>query len=385
MAGIRLLRPIHIWAMRDILRRPGEALMLGAVLCLLIAFSGAALLLTQSLSYTARKIIALAPSLVVRKTGPAGWEPIPEKAALECALSVPGITAATARIWGLAAGPLGSVTVVGAGVRTEVPVPGSGLGQLPKEGEAAIGEGVGPLKEWDTLKLAGARSSAFKIVSRFPADASIAVHDVVLLHKKDAMRILGLPEGFASDIAVDVFNEQEQSAILPDLSRAFPWPVSITTRRETAGYYAASFSKRGGIVSMVLIPSMTALCLLMIYLVRERTGRRHEVGLLKSMGWTTVDVVKLQLFRTLFVALPSSALGCLAAYLLVLWPGVRWPSELFLGWKGILPGLYLDTTGAALVLLEVGSLALVPFLAAALWPALGSAAADPQDMIEEER
>lgn len=385
MTGIRLLRPIHIWAMRDILRRPGEASLLGAVLCLLIAFSGAALLLTQSLSYTARKIIALGPPLVVRKAGVAGWEPIPEKPALDSALSVPGVAAAVARVWGPAAGPVGAVTVVGAGAWTEVPAPERGLERLPMEGEAVVGEGVGPLTEGDTLQLVGASSSVFKIASRFPEDTSIAAHDVVLLHKKDAMRLLGLPDGFASDVAVEVFNEEEQSAILPDLSRAFPWPVSITTRRETNGYYSASFSKRGGIVVIVLIPSMMALALLMFYTVRERTGRAHEVGLLKSMGWTTADIVKLQVCRTLFIALPSAVLGCLTAYLLVLWPGARWPSGLFLGWKGIPPGLHLDTTGAALVLFEIACLALVPFVAAALWPALRSAAADPQDLIEEER
>jgi hypothetical protein len=33
-----------------------------------------------------------------------------------------------------------------------------------------------------------------------------------------------LYEGFTSDLAVHVLNEEEQSAILPDLSRAFPDP-----------------------------------------------------------------------------------------------------------------------------------------------------------------
>lgn len=385
MTGTRLLKPIHIWAMRDILRHPGEASLLGAVLCLLIGLSGTALLLTQSLSSTTRKIIGLAPSLVVRKVGPAGWEPIPEKPALDAAAAVPGVTSARARVWGFAAGPNGPVTVVGAAGRSDVPAHETGLERFPMEGEAIIGEGVGPLKEEDTLRLTGAASSVFKIVGRFPDETAIAAHDVVLLHKKDAMRLLGLPEGFASDLAIQVFNEEEQSAILPDLSSAFPWPVRITTRRETAGYYSASFSKRGGIVVTALIPSMMALVLLMVYLVRERTGRAHEVGLLKSMGWTTADVVKLQVSRSLLIALPSAVLGSLISYILVLRPGARWPGELFFGWKGVPPALYLDTTGAVLVLIEIGCLAVVPFVAAALWPALKSAAADPQDLIEEQR
>jgi len=206
----------------------------------------------------------------------------------------------------------------------------------------------------------------------------------VLLHKGDAARLLGLPEGLASDLAIHVLKEEEQSAIRPDLSRAFPWPVRITTRRETAGYYSASFSNRGGIVVITLIPSMMALALLILYVVRERTGRKHEVGLLKSMGWTTTDIVKVQISRSLLIALPAAALGSLISYILVLRPGARWPGALFFGWEGIPPALHLDTTGAVLVLAEIACLVIVPFVASVLWPALKSAAADPQDLIEAQ-
>jgi len=384
MNGMHLIKPIHIWAMRDILRRPGEASLLAAALCLLITLSGTALLLTQSLSYTARKMIEIAPSLVVRKLGLAGWEPIPENSALDSAGVVPGVAGARARVWGLAAGPNRAVTVFGVVGQTDNIASETGLEQLPMEGEAVIGEGIGPLEKGDTLQLTGAASLVFKIVGRFPADTGMATHDLVILHKQDAMRLLGLPEGFASDLAIHVFNEEEQSAILPDLSRAFPWPVRITTRRETAGYYSASFSKRGGIVVIALIPSMMALALLILYVVRERTGRKHEVGLLKSMGWTTTDIVKVQISRSLLIALPAAALGSLISYILVLRPGARWPGALFFGWEGIPPALHLDTTGAVLVLAEIACLAIVPFVASVLWPALKSAAADPQDLIEAQ-
>lgn len=383
MRRIRLIRPIHVWAMRDLLRRPGEALLLGLVLTLIVAFSGTALLLTQSLSSTARQMIAHAPSLVIRKVGITGWEPLPENPALISARAVPGVTSASPRIWGFAGGPEGAVTVVGAGEGLESLPPDTGIGRLPLEGEAIIGEGVGPLKEGDTLQLTGSVSLEFKVVGRFPEDTGIAAHDVVLLHKKDAMSLLGLPEGFASDLAVHVFNEEEQSAILPDLLEAFPWPVRITTRRETAGYYAASLSKRGGIVVTTLIPSIMALALLMIYLIRERTGQKHEVGLLKCLGWTTSDIVKAQVSRSVIVALPAAAFGSLISYVIVLCPGGRWPGALFFGWDKLPPALRLDATGAVLVLIEIACLVVVPFLASALWPALQSGAADPQDLIEE--
>jgi ABC-type lipoprotein release transport system permease subunit len=329
-------------------------------------------------------MIGHGPSLVVRKIGAAGWAPIPEKQAVDSAGTVPGVTRAKARVWGVAGGPEGAVTVVGAAGGLESLPSDTGFARLPLEGEAVVGEGVGSLKKGDALQLAGAVSMFFKVIDRFPADTGIAAHDVVLLHKKDAMQILGLPEGFASDLAVHVYNEEEETAILPDLSKAFPWPVRITTRRETAGYYSASFSKRGTIGVIALIPSTMALALLIFYLVRERTGRNHEVGLLKSMGWTTAEIVNVQVSRALFISLPAASLGSLISYILVLRPGTRWPGALFFGWDKTAPALHLDGTGAVLVLLEIACLMIVPFVAAALWPALQSGAADPQDLLEEQ-
>lgn len=385
MRPLLSINPIHAWAMRDILRRPGEASLLAAVLCLLIALCSTALLLTQSLSHTARNMMELAPPLVVRKVGIAGWEPIPERTALDSARAVPGVAGVKARVWGLAGGPNGPVTVVGADGRAEGLASETGPVRSPGVGEALIGAGVGSFKEGDSLQLTGgAASLEFNIAGRFPEDSAMAAHDVVLLHKRDAMRILGLAEGFASDLAVHVFHEEEQPAILPDLSEAFPWPVRITTRREAAGYYSASFSKRGGIAVITLAPSIMALALLILYVVRERTGTAHEVGLLKAMGWTTTDVVKAQVLRSLLIGLPAAALGSLIAYALVLWPGTRWPGVVFFGWDAIPPGLQLDPGGAVLVLAEIVSLVIVPFLASVLWPTLKSAAADPQDLIEQD-
>jgi hypothetical protein len=384
MNGFRLLKPIHLWAMRDILRRPGESFLLAAALCLIVTICGTALLLTQSLSYTARKMIELAPSLVVRKIGLAGWEPIPERAALDAAHSVTGVAAARARVWGLAAGPEGPVTVVAASAGVETLPTDAGIGPLPMEGEAIIGDGVGPMRAGESLPLAGATSMVFKVAGRFPVETAIAAHDLVLLNKSDAMRLLGLPEGFASDLAVHVFSDEEQTAILPDLSAAFPWPVRVANRRETAGYYSSSFLRRGGLVAITLIPSLLALTLLLFYSVRERGGRAHEVGLLKSLGWTTADIVKVQVTRSLLIGLPSAAIGSLVSYILVLCPGTRLPGGIFFGWDRTPPALYLDTAGAVLVLAEIACLVLVPYAASALWPALKSAAADPQALIEEK-
>jgi hypothetical protein len=82
----------------------------------------------------------------------------------------------------------------------------------------------------------------------------MAIHDIVLLDENDARHILELEQGFASDLAINVFHEQESNAILPDLIDAFPWPVSLTTKNETLKSYTASATRRAGLIYMALVP-----------------------------------------------------------------------------------------------------------------------------------
>jgi hypothetical protein len=116
----------------------------------------------------------------------------------------------------------------------------------------------------------------------------MAVHDIILLDENDARYILELEKGFASDLAIRVFHEQEADAILPDLVDAFPWPVSlVTTKNETLKMYTASTARRAGLIYLALVPSLLALALIVAAGFKGTRGKMYEAGLLKALGWTT--------------------------------------------------------------------------------------------------
>lgn len=371
-----------LWSVRDAIRHPGETLLVAFTLFALVAWIATVLLLTHALEDTASRILEKGPSLVVRRVSPGGWAPIPARESVELARTVPGVTGARIRIWGLVSSADGPVTVVGIHEEEE----GGGYGitpaELPGRGQAVPGPGVSVQEQGGPLVLQGARTMAFTVSATLPTKSGMTAHDIVILTAEDAMQILGLPEGHASDLALEVFHEEEEEAILPDLAKAFPWPVRITTRSETIGMYAGGTARRGGIALVLTVPAILAGVLLVTGSVRNRVGRQREVGLLKAMGWTTGDLVRLQLIRSLAVGLPATAMGLFLAYLLVLWPGATWPGALLFGWQGLPPGLHLNPSGAFVVLIEVGALVFVPWLAAHLWPAIRGAAADPQELIQ---
>jgi len=374
-----VLQALLAWSIRDLVRRPLESGLLVTALLLTVSVTAAPLLFTQALSTTSGLMFRDAPSLVVRKLNALGWTPIPSDQSVQLAKSVPGVIAARPRVWGRVAGPEGPLTVIGID-RYGPPLPQSTA--LPGREEAVVGTDVKGDRVAPFLTLTGQRTATLKIVGRSDAMTGIAEPNMVLLHIDDARDLLGVPDGYASDLAIEVFNPAEESAILPDLTAAFPWTVRITTRTESAGIFAAGLARMGGMAVAFLVPALLALCLLVAVTVRDRFGRRFEIGLLKALGWTTGDIVRLQVSRALLIGIPGAAGGIMLALLLVFWPNANWPVRLCPEWQALSSRLSFSPGDAGLILLEVTGLVVFPFLAATIGTVLRCAIADPQEMLE---
>lgn len=374
-----VLQALLAWSIRDLMRRPLESGLLVTALLLTVSVTAAPLLFTQALSTTSGLMFRDAPSLVVRKLNALGWTPIPSDQSVQLAKSVPGVIAARPRVWGRVAGPEGPLTVIGVD-RYGPPLPQSTA--LPGREEAVVGTDVKGDRAAPFLTLTGQSTATLKVVGRSDAMTGIAEPNIVLLHIDDARDLLGVPDGYASDLAIEVFNPAEESAILPDLTAAFPWTVRITTRTESAGIYAAGLARMGGMAVAFLVPALLALCLLVAVTVRDRFGRRFEIGLLKALGWTTGDIVRLQVSRALLIGIPGAAGGIMLALLLVFWPNANWPARLCPEWQALSSRLSFSPGDAGLILLEVTGLVVLPFLAATIGTVLRCAIADPQEMLE---
>jgi ABC-type lipoprotein release transport system permease subunit len=253
---------------------------------------------------------------------------------------------------------------------------------LPKQGEAILGTGIKTGENPDFLKLIGHNALIFRIIDTLAAKTSMVAHDMVLVHPDDAGQLLGIAEGYASDLIVEVFHETEAEAILPDLSRAFPWPVRMTTRNEAVGIYTSASARRSGIVYITIIPGMLALALIVVGVVKGQMVKSCNVGLFKALGWTTTNIFQMQLLKALVIGIPAVTAGMVVSYSLVFRSGSSWPGYMFFGWNDNPPPLFLNASGAFLVLIEVTVLVFLPYLAAALWPALRAAISDPQDFLE---
>ncbi|MBK8979816.1 MAG: hypothetical protein IPM29_28290 [Planctomycetes bacterium] len=375
------------WSLRDVLRRPGEALLVAAALAALALVLGVSLLLPGAVRATAARLLEAGPALVVRRVDAAGLAPLPESESLAVVRGVRGVLTARGRVFGSVGGPGGPVTVIGVDAAEA-----AGLGiDAPSRGDAWVGAGVAD-------ELAGAlvlRGVDGRIVEPAPTPrrlpgtvagtaAGFVLHRAVLVDRDVARELLGLPPDHVCDLALEVRHPEEAAAMVPDLTAALPFSVVVETRADAVGRVAATTARRGSLAALASLPAALALAVLIVAAARDRAGRRGEVALLKSLGWTTADVLRLHCARAAWIAVPALALGAACAWALVLWPGVRWPGIWFFGWTGSPPPLTLDPDGAALVLIEVVGLIGAPWLVAVLWPALRAATADPGELLAED-
>jgi hypothetical protein len=369
-----------LWAGRELLAYPGTTLLIALALGLLTTMLAAALLLSQALTATTTRLLAQGPDLVVRRVTPDGGQPVNAQATAT-ALAIPGITDARPRIWGTVRAPQGPVTVVAADEKAIRRLKAPGSIQAPGPGEALIGRGVIFPSNDSHLVLQGVTTITVRVARRFPLEADLATHDIVMLHPEDARRLLGLAPGDACDLALTVFHPDEAEALLPELARAFPWPVHIATRQDTRKHYATAFGRRGGLAVMLYLPAVIALLLLVASVVRQQMGNRARIGLFKALGWTSRDIVALQLTKALLVGLPAIAGGLMIAYGLIYAPSQQWVGTLLLGWQETAPRLDLDSGHAVPIFLEIAGILLAPYLAAVLWSSLVQSASDPQDLL----
>ncbi|MDJ0781429.1 MAG: hypothetical protein QNJ22_05625 [Desulfosarcinaceae bacterium] len=368
-----------IWAARDLARHPWRHLATALTLFALALLLGGTQLVRLAFVETSAHLLAKAPAIVIRRAAPTGWVPIPITAAERAAAKVPGALTPHPRLWGLAR-IAGQTVVVMASPPAAEPARGR---KGPAPGTVITGNGVAAVKTGDRLVFDGHPQRSLAVVGQLPAETAAAAHDLVLMHPDDARALLDIPPGHASDLAIEVFHETAIEALANDLAGAFPWPVQIRHRTTEVGRTLAGWERRATLATMIYAPALLALVALGLTSAVSSERASAQSGLLRALGWTGRDFMRLHLWRWAVVCLPSVGLGLASAYLVAFAPGVRWPGPLLFGWTATPPPFYLSAAGSAAVLLQAAALVALPYLAIVVLTGLRHSSSDPHMLMEE--
>lgn len=383
-------------AMRAMGRRRGRSLAVALALALTTALFSSTFFLAESLRRTSSALAEHAPSIVVSRTIAGRPATLREDVQPEIA-TILGVRTVRPRVWGYLylAALEGNVTVMtlGEGTTAELALPSDPV-ELAA-GEAIVGPGVARalgLREGDRIAFgapgAAAEEAGVRVLRAARVlgdDAALLANDVVLTTEADARAILDLPAGAVTDLAVEVFPPEETEVVAAEIVRLVPG-ARVTTRETSARVLELTFDARAGLLGAVLLPVLFAFLLLSWERLSGLSAEeRHEIGVMKAVGWSTADVLALRVTESALVALAGATLGIAAAYVHVFFLGAPGLSDAMLGWSNLRPELALAPAFGIETLLGILAAVVLPFALVSAIPAWRASMLDPDRAMRGDR
>ncbi|MHC1729023.1 MAG: ABC transporter permease [Syntrophobacteraceae bacterium] len=371
MSRIGRQRNILDFTLSTLLRRKGKNISLILVYILVVFTLGSVVLFTQAMKKEAGLILEETPEIVVQRMI-AGRHDLVPISYIEKILEIRGTGSARARLWGYYFDP-----ATGANYTFMVPEE-CGLGAQ----EIAVGRGItrtkGALKgDLLTFKQHDGEFKSFSIRGVLTPESELVASDLIMLCEKDFRSLFGIPEGFATDLVLQVKNRKETRTVASKIVEILPDTRPIL-REEILRTYDSIFNWRGGLVIIVLSGAIFAFIILAW---DKATGlsaeEKREIGILKAIGWDTSEVLLMKFWESSVISLTSFSAGILLAYLHVFLASSSLFEPALKGWSV----LYPDFRPAAFIdfytLATLFFITVIPFTVATIIPSWRAATIDP--------
>lgn len=222
----------------------------------------------------------------------------------------------------------------------------------------------------------------FKKVNIFkvlPKESNLISNDMIIVSQELAREILGMSEDEVSDIALGVPNDDEWDNVEDKIS-AFYYDLRVVTKHDIKKAYENLYNYKGGVfLILFLIAIVTFVLILYQRYAMVYSSERRNIGLLRALGWSIADVLKLKFFETMIVVVISFIVGIVLAYTFVFVFGAPLLREIFLGGANMKNSLVLVPVVDFGVLSSIFLIYAVPFVAAVLIPVWKIAVTDPKE------
>lgn len=371
------------FAMGSLRRRGGKSLALVLGLAFVLALFTSALLLTDALRVEYERYAEAMPDLTVQRLV-AGRPALIDADAARAIEDLPAVRSVEPRVWGyyFFLALEANVTIVGAEAPEGSVDAALERGRWPeRDGEVAIGLALADLlglRVGDELGLPiGGEVRFSEVVGTFGSASALRSADLVVTTPSHARTLLGVPEGMATDLALDLTTMDEADVVSARIGERLEG-ARVLDRRLLRRTYELTFDSRGGLLAALLVPALAAFLLLAWErLTGLSEAERKEIGVLKAVGWGTADVLASRIWESAAIAAAGGTLGIVGAYAYVFVAGAPGLADALLGWSAIHPPMDLRPTLDATQAFALLGAVVVPFVAVSVVPAWRAAMIDP--------
>ncbi|PKN13664.1 MAG: ABC transporter permease [Deltaproteobacteria bacterium HGW-Deltaproteobacteria-4] len=370
-------RNILDFTLASLERRRGKNLSLLLIYSLVIFLLASVMFFTAAIKNEAASLLADAPDMVVQRLS-AGRHALIPLDYISTISEIRGVRAVAPRLWGYYFDP-----VTGANYTVQVPD-----NRDVAEGEIVIGAGIARSRGIEVNDFLSFRSSRGEIllfpVSRLlSSESELVTSDLVLISENDFRALFNLPTELAVDLAVSVANQRELITIAEKIIEHFPDSRPIL-KNEILRTYDAIFDWRSGMMVVLLL---TSVCAFLIFAWDKASGlsaeEKREIGILKSVGWETSDVLLLKFWEGASVSLCAFLIGVIAAYGHVYFFSAGIFEPALKGWAVIYPEFRLIPRVEFDKLATLFFLTTVPYTLATIIPSWRAATIDPDAALRQ--
>ena len=246
---------------------------------------------------------------------------------------------------------------------------------------AVIGSQVGSaldIKLNDEVQIAEVHAVySFTVIGIFDSDVSLFTSDLILIDMETSQDFLDLPPDTVTDLCVYIDDETKIPSVASMISQVYP-DLRVITRESMKDAFASTYGLRSGYVS-----ALWYILLISVILVAWNQASsasvesQREVGILKTLGFSTSNILEIRFLETLLLGFISGSTGIVLAIFYDLYLGAPIIRNFMLGWSAIYPNFPVPILISFGSVLTLYAAAIVPLLVGTLIPAWKSAITEP--------
>ena len=374
------------YALSSLVRRKYKNSAIILVYSFTIAVLASILFLTHALKTEAKNILIEAPDLVIQRIF-AGRHDLITSEYVEKIKSLRGIENVTPRYWGYYYDSFTQSNYTMMGLASKLADLKMEKGtMISRPGECVIGNGVSKARlvgVGDDLILVDSRGMGvvLEVVGTFTAESELLTNDLIVLSNADLIDFFGFPPGKSTDIAVEVFNENEIQNVAGKIKKLLPDTRPIT-KQEIIRTYEGVFNWRSGMMLTIFSAALAAFIILAWDKATGISGdEKHEIGILKSIGWDTTDILELKFWEGLVISFTAFLLGTTIAFVHVFYLQATLLASVMKGWSVLFPDFRLIPFVNIYQIFIIGFLTVVPYIASTVIPSWKAAITDPDSVM----
>ena len=368
-------RSIIDFTLSSLLRRKAKNIALVVVYASVVCVLASVIFFSHAIKKEASLILKESPEVMVQRLVAGRHDLIP-LSYIDAIKQIRGVYSVKARLWGYYYDPTNGANY------TLIAREDFQYG----EGNIAIGKGISknlsatvgskmPFKAHDGSYL------FLQVKETLSSESGLVSSDLILITEKDFRRLLGIPEGYVTDLTLHVRNRKELFTVATKIVQILPDTRPIL-REEILRTYDAIFDWRGGVMLVILTGAVMAF---FIFAWDKATGlnaeERREIGILKAIGWETSDVLLMKFWEGAMISLSSFLIGVFLAYAHVFFTSSSLFESALKGWSVLYPDFRLTPFIDAYQVATLFFLTVIPYTVATIVPSWKAATIDPDTVM----